>query len=149
MKRPEVRAKRHEWDQAHPEQAAATRRALLEGHQRLERSKPSNLEHRLRGYLDDLGISYEPAAMIKPGFIVDIRIGRLILQADGDYWHGHLRFEPLTERQQKQRSRDKAQDAYLRACGYAVVRIWECEMSFDLVRRILEEHAILPAEASA
>jgi very-short-patch-repair endonuclease len=84
-----------------------------------------------------LGLDYEHQAIIKDKFVVDFRLGNIILQCDGDYWHGHKRFEPLTERQLKQQKRDAAQDKYLQACGYTVIRVWECDMSLETLQRLL------------
>lgn len=144
MHRPGAGDRVRAWNKANPEKVAAIREKLIEGQQRLQRDRPSKLEHRLRGILDELGIAYEPSALIKPNFVVDIRIGSLILQADGEYWHGHPRFEPLTERQQKQRTRDAAQDAYLRACGYTVIRIWERDVTHSHVATLLAD--MVPTE---
>lgn len=110
---------------------------LLANTARLQRTKPSGLERRLWAILDSLGIAYESQVLLKPSFVVDVRVGRLMIEADGDYWHGHPRFEPLTERQQKQQARDRSRDAYLRACGYVVVRIWESDMNETSVRAAL------------
>ena len=140
MRRPETVAKVEAWRAGNPDAAAAVHAKLIAGRARLDRMKPSTLEARLRAYLDAEGATYEASAIIKPAFIVDIRIGRLIIQADGDYWHGHPRFAPLTPRQQRQQARDAAQDAYLTACGYTVVRIWESDMSAERVRAVLREH---------
>jgi G:T-mismatch repair DNA endonuclease (very short patch repair protein) len=142
MKRPEVRSKVRQWREDHPEEAERIHRALMEGQQRLQQRKTSKLEKRLQEILDNLGVSYEPTALIKPKFIVDIRINDLIIQADGDYWHGHPRFYPLTERQLKQQQRDVAQTAYLIACGYTVIRIWESDMCEKAVVSALEKHGI-------
>jgi G:T-mismatch repair DNA endonuclease (very short patch repair protein) len=141
MKRPGAGDRVRAWYRANPDKVAVVREKLMEGQQRLQRNKPSKLEHRLRAILDSLGIQHEPSALIKPNFVVDIRIGSLILQADGEYWHGHPRFEPLTERQQKQRARDAAQDTYLRACGYTVVRIWERDVTTEHIAAILRDMA--------
>lgn len=132
-----TRAKVATWRRTHPEEAAAVHAAMLRGHQRLQRSKPSGPEIRLRALLTELGVAFEPAALIKPRFIVDARVGDLIIQVDGEYWHGHPRFEPLTDRQQAQRRRDAAQDAYLAACGLRVARIWASELTSDRLRQVL------------
>jgi G:T-mismatch repair DNA endonuclease (very short patch repair protein) len=142
MKRDEVKEKVKKFYNEHPETREAVNAALHRGQAELQRRKVSKLELALRVILDGFGVSYEASVEIKPNFIVDIRIGQLIIQADGDYWHGHSRFEPLTERQQKQKQRDAAQDDYLRACGYTVARIWESDMSADSVLHILDIHAI-------
>lgn len=144
MKSAEVVEKVKKWRDENPEKVNAIRERLLEGQQQLQRNKPSKLEKRLHVILDGLGVAYEPSAYIKPNFIVDIRIGMLILQADGEYWHGHPRFAPLTERQQRQQARDRAQDTYLHACGYTVVRIWDRDITPDNIAAILRRHRVLP-----
>jgi G:T-mismatch repair DNA endonuclease (very short patch repair protein) len=143
MKRPEVVQKVREWRVNNPEQSAAVMEKLLEGKQRLQRTKASKLEQRLFHILDDLGIAYEPIALIKPNFLVDARIGSLIIQADGEYWHGHPRFEPLTERQQTQQRRDATQDKYLHTCGYTVVRVWDRDVNPEYIADILHKHGLL------
>ena len=143
MRNPASLAKRMAWDAAHPEATEARFAKVRAGHQRLQRDKPSKLEARLRAMLTEFGVVFEPSAMIKDKFVVDIRIGMLIIQADGDYWHGHPRFEPLTERQLAQQRRDRAQDAYLTTCGYTVVRVWESDMSRDKVATILREYDLI------
>jgi len=142
MQTPEGRVAFRRWRESHPEKAAEIHQQLLRGQRRLQRDKPSGLERRLRDILANLGVEHEPAYLVKPRFIVDIRIDALIIQADGDYWHGHPRFEPLTERQLAQQRRDRAQDAYLTKCGFTVVRIWECELDRAKVISILNEHGI-------
>lgn len=145
MKQPEVQAKVRAWGEAHPEVRARIQDALMEGHRRLERDKPSKLEIKLRAFLTDFGVRFEFSVLIKPRFIVDIRIGRFIIQADGDYWHGHPRFPKLTERQLAQQKRDQAQDTYLRACGYTVIRIWESDLTREHLKTVLRDHGIIPA----
>ncbi len=140
MKLDEVKSKVAQWRIDHPEEVELTRIALTVGQSKLQKTKPSKLELRLCGYLDELGVKYEHAAVIKKHFVVDIRIDRLIIEADGDYWHGHPRFEPLTERQIKQQKRDAARNKYLRKCGYTVVRIWESDMSLDTVREVIRSY---------
>jgi len=142
MKRPEVKQKIQDWRAANPEIAETIHAALTEGHARIEREKPSGLERKLHTILDGLNVKYESSVIIKPRFVVDTRIGSVIIQADGDYWHGHPRFAPLTERQQKQQARDRSHDAYLKKSGYHVERIWECEMCESKVLEILSAHKI-------
>lgn len=143
MARSDVREKvrRHWLDR--PDKLEQSLARLTAGQQRLQKTRPSGLEQRLRNLLDDLGVEYEGSAMIKANFIVDIRIGRLIIEADGDWWHGHPRFEPLSERQLAQQRRDVSRNKYLSTCGYAVVRIWERDLCMDLVRRVLRENGVL------
>lgn len=106
---------------------------MLKGSRDAQKGKPTKLELKLFAILDNLGITYESYVIVKPKFIVDVRVGNAIIQADGDWWHGHPRFYPLMERQYKQQLRDKAQDAYLTQCGYTVIRIWESDMCQESV----------------
>lgn len=145
MRRPDVVAKVRAWSASHVDE----RRALSALAQAaIDRKRPSGLERRLHGILDGLGVAYDIGVVMKPHFVVDVRIGSLIIEADGDYWHGHPRLAPLTERQLAQQKRDRARDAYLTACGYKVVRIWESDMSEGTVRAALVEAGVmLPAAA--
>lgn len=134
MKHPEIAAKVETWWAERPE----LRKVVgIKATQANQRNKPSKLEMRCAEYLTQLGLDYKHQAIIKDKFVVDFRMGNIILQCDGDYWHGHKRFEPLTERQFKQQKRDAAQDNYLQACGYTVIRIWESDMSLDSLRELL------------
>lgn len=140
MHKPANQQKAREWHLSHPEGY----QRLMAGQAKLQRDKPSKPELRLREMLTDLGICFEPSAAIKKSFIVDIRIGNLIIELDGDYWHGHPRFYPLSERQQRQQKRDRSRDKYLKACEYVIERIWECELTIERVRSILIRHHAVP-----
>lgn len=143
MWKPEIANKVNQWYVKYPEKAVKRLENLLKGSQKLQKDKPNKLELKLQQFLMDFQIKFEAFALIKPKFIVDIRIGSLIIQADGDYWHGHPRFKPLTERQKAQQRRDQAQNKYLQACGYKVVRIWESDLTKDKVFSILKNHNLV------
>lgn len=113
---------------------------LFLGHAKLQKNTPSKLELKLSVILDDLNIQHETQAIIKDKFVVDVKINNIIIQADGDWWHGHDRFKPLREQQIKQKRRDISQDLYLTACGYIIIRIWESDMSYKTVKELLEKH---------
>ena len=92
--------------------------------------KISGLQQEFYQALEQAKIPFEKEFFIKPKFIVDAAIpaANLILQIDGCYWHGHnCRFKTLTERQTAQKKRDAAQDKYLIACGWTILRFWECK----------------------
>lgn len=110
---------------------------MLKGSQKRQQGTPSKLEIKLFSILEHLRVKYQSHVIVKPKFIVDVLIGNVIIQADGDWWHGHPRFYPLMARQHKQQLRDRAQDAYLSKCGYIVIRIWESDMSLDYVQTAL------------
>lgn len=131
------------WRETHP---AEIRRIATLASRSNQRKHPSGLERKLYGILDSLDVSYERQVVIKDNFIVDVQIGNLILEADGDYWHGHPRFNPFTDRQKAQQRRDKARNAYLTACGYVMERIWGSDIKLETIKAILKEHSVLPCE---
>lgn len=142
MYNPHSREKVKRYWKNHPDERDKIMAALKEGQRRLQKGKPTKLELKLFSILNDAGVSHEPFCAVKSKFIVDVRIGNLIIQADGEYWHGHPRFTPLTSRQVVQQKRDRAQDTYLRACGFAVERVWERDVTTENIRNILLRHGI-------
>lgn len=78
--------------------------------------------------LDILNIDYQTQVLICNKFLVDVLIPdkRIIIQWDGDYWHGFN--EIKTESQKKRMLLDKSQDAYLKKAGYQIIRFWEHEV---------------------
>lgn len=148
MKQPETVSKVKKWRKENPETVKRINRALIEACGKIQKSQPSKPERKLREMLRSLGVQFEPAAIIKPKFIVDIRIKKLILEMDGDYWHGHPRFTKPTDRQIAQQKRDRARDKYLQACGYTVVRIWESDLKMDHLISILLEHGVIGTQSS-
>lgn len=95
---------------------------------------PNKLEQGAYAMLDRLGVSYQPQHMIGGRFCVDAFVpdAKLVVQFDGDYWHGHpLRFPDPAPRQQRRMALDRSQDAYMAACGYRVLRLWESDLRRD------------------
>lgn len=78
--------------------------------------------------LDALGIEYQTQVLVCNKFCVDVFIesSNLVIQWDGDYWHGYKGVKDA--RQQKRCLLDKSQDAYLLKAGYKVLRFWEHEV---------------------
>ena len=111
-----------------------------------QRLYPNKLEKLGYSMLDETGVKYNAQHLIGGKFCVDAFIPEhgLIVQFDGDYWHGNPeRFPNPTERQLKRMSMDKSQDAYMKACGYKVIRLWESmiksnyEASLELIKSSL------------
>ena len=89
---------------------------------------PTSLEVAGCALLDALGIEYKTQVLICDKFTVDVFIParNLVIQWDGDYWHG---FGGAKDDRQKKRQRlDKSQDAYMRKAGFTVIRFWEHEV---------------------
>lgn len=100
--------------------------------QKRQRTTPERIGYKL---LDAMNIDYTAQYLFKNKFTVDafVPAHRLVIQIDGDYWHGHPdRFPNPDERQQRRMNYDRSQDAYMKACGFHVVRVWETDLKHAL-----------------
>lgn len=109
------------------------RKSVIAGNNKLQNSKsPTKLE--IFGYniLSEIGISYEKQFIISDKFTVDVFIKEhnLVIQWDGDYWHGYKKSKngELDKRQTKRMALDKSQDAYMKTLGFKILRFWEHEV---------------------
>lgn len=106
------------------------RSAVIGGNLALQQMKePTSLEKAGCALLDALGVEYQQQVLICDKFTVDVYIPskKLIIQWDGDYWHGYGEGKK-DARQIKRMNLDKSQDAYLKKAGYRVLRFWEHEV---------------------
>lgn len=82
--------------------------------------------------LEQLGLDYRRQAVFAGKFIPDavVPAARLVVQFDGDYWHDRAgtSTEPRIVRRV---ATDRSQDAYVRACGWEVARLWASDLSAD------------------
>lgn len=82
--------------------------------------------------LDALGVDYERQVAFKGKFTPDALVPseQLVVQFDGDYWHDRkgTSTEPRILRRV---ALDLSQDAYIRACGWRVLRLWETDLLRD------------------
>lgn len=96
--------------------------------------KPTSLERAGYALLDSLGVVYHRQHLIAGKFCVDAHVpeANLIVQFDGDYWHGYPdRFPEPDERQRKRMQQDRKEAAYFAKCGLGLVRFWEHEVLKD------------------
>ena len=65
----------------------------------------------------DIGIKFQEQVLIEKKFLVDVFIleNKIVVQWDGEYWHSLPKRAAL----------DKSQDAYMKKCGYKVLRFSE------------------------
>jgi very-short-patch-repair endonuclease len=109
-----------------------------------QRQSTNKFEEAGYAMLDTLGIPYLPQHIIGEKFCVDAFIPEyeIVVQFDGDYWHGNRdKFDILSERQQKRVSLDSSQDQYFQKLGFIVIRIWESDFKKDVEsvkKRIVE-----------
>jgi len=101
----------------------------------------SALELEGKMLLNKMGLNFNEQVPIADKFLVDVYIPEenIIIQWDGDYWHGHPKFCDLNEEQKKRKRIDKSQTKYLKKCGYTVLRFWETtvyENPDEVIRKI-------------
>jgi G:T-mismatch repair DNA endonuclease (very short patch repair protein) len=92
--------------------------------------KINKLEKKGYDLLDELNIKYDPQFIFGERFVADafLKDYNMILQFDGDYWHGNLNvFHNLTAKQLKQVEIDKRANQTAIALGFKVLRIWESD----------------------
>jgi DNA mismatch endonuclease (patch repair protein) len=117
------------------------------------RSKNTQAELALRRELFRLGLRYRIHAPDLPGRPdIVFRGRRVAVFVDGDFWHGrrfddwaHKLSEPWRAKIARNRARDAASNAALKALGWAVVRVWEKDLKADpavgvaRIRRLLRK----------
>lgn len=118
-------------------QSPAFKEALIKGNLKQQNSKtPTRLEVAGERILGELGILFIQQVLVAKKFVVDAIIPShsLIIQWDGDYWHGYgiesWKDHP-EKRVQKRMYNDISQDAYFRTCGFTVLRFWEHDVFND------------------
>jgi len=105
------------------------RKAVIAGNLAQQNAKePTSLERAGCVLLDALGVEYKTQVLICDKFTVDVFVPsrNLVIQWDGDYWHGYGGAKD--ERQKKRVKLDRSQDAYMRKAGFTVLRFWEHEV---------------------
>lgn len=100
--------------------------------------------------LNNLNISHITQYLVNDKFLVDVYVPEynLIIQWDGDYWHGKNKsYEDLDYRVKRRVDLDKSQDAYFKKCGFNELRFWESdvykrkEYVYDTIARTIREIA--------
>lgn len=100
--------------------------------------------------LDMLELDYKVQHLINDKICVDVYVPKynLIIQWDGDYWHGKDKsYEDLDYRVQKRVCLDKSQDAYFLECGFNELRFWESDVYkrkgyvYDTIERTIQQIA--------
>lgn len=111
--------------------------AVIRGNLIQQRKKGLNkIELIGQSILKELNLNFEEQVLIANKFLVDVYISEynLIIQWDGDYWHGHiskLKNGIPDHRQSKRMKLDISQNKYLKKCGYNILRFWEHEILLE------------------
>jgi DNA mismatch endonuclease (patch repair protein) len=108
------------------------RALLLELQGRMLRGRTTSIERIGYRLLDEIGVTYQAQVPFMGRFIPDaiLPAERLIVQFDGDYWHDRkgTSTEPRILRRV---ASDRAQNAYIKACGWRVLRLWGTDLEGD------------------
>lgn len=106
------------------------RAAGIKGNIAASKSSETNIEKILYEYLLYKNIKFEKQHNINNRFVVDAYVPslNLVIEADGNYWHSL----------DKIKKKDKAENAYLKACGYKVIRLSEKDILSGKFKEILE-----------
>ena len=104
---------------------------IIKRHANQQLQKINKLE--IKGYtlLSELKLDFIKQHTIKNKFIVDAFLPafNIIIQFDGNYWHGNpTLFSTFNKIQLKRMKLDISQDAYMKKCGYKVLRFWEYDI---------------------
>lgn len=99
-------------------------------------SKDSAIEVKIQNFLKELGIEFFTHFYVRDienKYRCDIFIPskKLVIECDGDYWHGNKQIfknEQLSERILNQRKLDHQRTLQLISKGYNVIRLWEQEI---------------------
>lgn len=99
-------------------------------------SKDTKIELKIQGFLDEMDIEYFKHKLINDienSYKCDIYVPKynLVIECDGDYWHGNPSFykmEELSERQVSQKKRDSKRTLQMIRKKYNVIRLWETEI---------------------
>jgi G:T-mismatch repair DNA endonuclease (very short patch repair protein)/DNA-binding CsgD family transcriptional regulator len=107
------------------------------------RYEESSLERRFKRILDKLGIRFEQHLKVEKR-VYDFYLPdfNLLVECNGDYWHGHPRVFPEPRAEQiKGQKRDVAKNKLARKTGYEIYFIWESEINKapDLVTTLLRK----------
>lgn len=89
----------------------------------------TNLEATGYALLDSLSITYERQTLFNGKFTPDATVptSKLVIQFDGDYWHDR-KGTSAEDRILRRVALDQSQDAYIHACDWQVIRIWESDL---------------------
>lgn len=112
--------------------ADPTRRdMLISMNARQQELYPNAVEVAGYALLDRLKVPYVKQHVIGGKFCVDAYLpdAELVVQFDGDYWHGHPATFPNPDHRQRRRmALDRSQDAYMAAMGLRVARFWASQI---------------------
>ena len=100
----------------------ATIKQLKEG-----KIKKTKIEKKIENYLKEQNIDYTYSFILnRRQYDFCIKKYNILIEADGDYWHGNPeKYKELSEKQQLKQLDDKIKDRIAKENGYTILRFWE------------------------
>ena len=88
------------------------------------KNRRTSIEIKMAEELTSRGIEYIEQYNLGNRFALDFFLPEygIVVECDGDYWH----------RLPQNMKRDKAKNAYIKACGFSLYRFWESEINRDV-----------------
>lgn len=85
------------------------------------------------GFMENIDFIHQYNFLNKNKFVCDFSFPKykLIVECDGDYWHANPLFyskNNLTQVQKRNMGYDKSKNAYIKKCGWNILRIWEYDI---------------------
>lgn len=119
-----------------------SKKAYWKGYKRP--NKETKPEKGFRDILSEMNVPFRMQHNVKK-FLFDFYLPdhNLLIEVDGDYWHGNPeKFPDPSSMQRKNRRRDRLKAKIAMEQGYKVIRFWESEINDNPsdVKRQLEEY---------
>jgi len=146
LKRWIAKVKKREWAKAKfGETTEEGRQKMLEGNAKKLRGKMTAPEKRVEELLKEMGLKNDSQKVVGE-FIYDFCIPeyRILIEVDGDYYHGHpdkYAKEDLNHLQKKIKKNDIVKNMTASGFNYKLLRFWECDINEDIEKvkeRIVE-----------
>ena len=97
-------------------------------------NKPTGCEVLMIELLESIKVKFETQKIVH-GKIFDFYIPEknMLLEVDGNYWHGYgLKLEEMNDIQKKKYKNDKQKEIFAKGLGYNILRVWEHELQDEL-----------------
>lgn len=110
----------------------ALSRQMLLRKRRRRRAPVSGLEQKVRAWLDEAGISYQPQYAISRLHVDLFFAPDLVVEINGCYFHNHAKCKPkITKHNRTTVAKDKKRYAFLLNQGYQLLIFWECDLNSE------------------
>lgn len=106
--------------------------------------KKTKIEIKIEQFLIEQNINYKYSFILnKRQYDFIIKDHNLLIEADGDYWHGNpSKYKELSDRQILKQKDDRIKDRIAKENGFEIIRFWESDIynKFDEVKnKIIEK----------